>query len=407
MQKSNYQKLVKSLGFLSIGVLVFVVGAFAGSHESVAAKLFPTSVTASDETAPAADLAEFWKIWHLMEDRYPFAKDGPSNQERIYGAIQGMVGSYGDPYTVFFPPKEAKLFNEEVKGSFGGVGMEVGNRDGFITVIAPLKDSHAEKAGIKAGDIITEVDGKSTDDMDVDSAISLIRGDVGTSVTLKVLRVGEAEELSFTIVRAIVHLPVIDTKTVGNVFVISLYSFSADSTVKFKEALEAFNKSGKTRLVIDLRGNPGGYLDAAVDIASYFLPAGKTIVRESSGVENPEIVHQSKGFAEFSKKVKIVVLVDKGSASASEILAGALSEHGVAKLVGTTTYGKGSVQELIDLKGGSSVKITVAKWLTPKGVSISEKGIVPEIVVKEGPTKDAKTGVTKDPQLDAAIKAVQ
>lgn len=407
MPISTYKKIVRALGIIGLVVVVFIAGAYIGAQSSFTEKIFPTSVHASDSTAAQANLSEFWSIWNLIEQKYPFKKDEPTDKEKVYGAIAGLVASYDDPYTVFFPPKEAKLFNQEVKGSFGGVGMEVGLKDGIVTVVAPLKDSPAEKAGIHAGDIITEINDESTDGMDVDTAISLIRGDVGTSVTLTVVRQGESGLKEITIVRDIVKLPVIDTTTKGNVFIISLYSFSENSAALFKDALKKFNESDKRRLIIDLRGNPGGYLDSAVDIASYFLPAGKTIVRENSGTDKPEIVHQSKGTALLAKNPRMVILINGGSASASEILAGALSEHNVATLVGTKSFGKGSVQELVNLKDGSSVKITVAKWLTPNGVSISEKGIVPKIIIETKPSKDPKTGELSDPQLDAAIKALQ
>lgn len=393
-------------GGIIAALALFVLGAFAGTHPAFAHKLFPHRAIAS-ESGPQADLAEFWEVWNLMEKEYPFSKDAPTVQDRVYGAISGLVASYGDPYTTFFPPKEAKLFNDEVEGSFGGVGMEVGMRDGYITVIAPLKDSQAERAGIKAGDIISKIDDKKTDDMDVDTAISLIRGDIDTTVTLTVVRTGEKELLTIPIVRKIVNVPVIETKQVGDAFVISLYSFTRDSVSKFRDALQQFNESKSSKLIIDLRDNPGGYLDAAVGIASFFLPQGETVVRENNGGGQPEIVHQSKGYGKITNTIKIAILVNGGSASASEILAGALSEHGVAKLVGTTTFGKGSVQEVIDLSDKSSVKITVAKWFTPKGNSISEKGITPQVIVKEEPHKDPKTGAIIDPQLDAAIKALK
>ena len=406
MTKNAYHRLLYATGGILVLGAVFVLGAFARTHPAFAHKLFPHRAIAA-ESGPQADLAEFWEVWKLMEKEYPFSKDAPSVQDRVYGAISGLVSSYGDPYTTFFPPKEAKLFNDEVEGSFGGVGMEVGMRDGSITVIAPLKDSQAEHAGIKAGDIITAIDGKKTDGMDVDTAISLIRGDVDTTVTLTVLRSGEKELLTIPIVRKIVNLPIIETEQVGDAFVISLYSFTRDSVSKFRDALQQFNESKSSKFIIDLRDNPGGYLDAAVGIASFFLPQGETVVRENSGGGQPEIVHQSKGYGKITGNVKIAILVNGGSASASEILAGALSEHGIAKLVGTTTFGKGSVQEVIDLADKSSVKITVAKWFTPKGNSISEKGITPQIIVKEEPHKDSKTGKIVDPQLEAAIKALK
>ena len=401
----NYKKALRILGIVAVVAAVFVVGAFVGSTNKVSGFLNPASTVASDTTPSAtADLSEFWGVWNLMQKTYPFKDKVPTDKDAVYGAISGMVSSYGDPYTMFFPPKQAKLFNDQVKGSFGGIGAELGVKDGAITVIAPIKGSPAEAAGIKTGDIITEINGKKTDSLDIDTAISLIRGDIGTTVTLGVIHPNGNQIEKIIITRQVVNLPIIDTATHGDVFEISLYEFSQDSASLFKDALGKFQASGKQKLVIDLRGNPGGYLDAAVDIASYFLPSGVTVVQEDSGNNAPRVVHQSLGYTLLNPIPKIAILVNGGSASASEILSGALSEQGVATLVGTTTYGKGSVQQVTDLPDGSAVKITVAKWLTPKGVSISEKGITPQIIVKDTPTKDPKTGIVTDPQLDAAIK---
>ncbi|MDB4984562.1 MAG: ctpA [Patescibacteria group bacterium] len=401
----KYKKILRVIGIVALVVVVFGVGAFVGSTNKVSGFLNPASTVVADTTpSSTADLSEFWTVWNLMQKNYPFKEKVPAEKDKVYGAIAGMVASYGDPYTMFFPPKQAKLFNDEVRGSFGGIGAELGMKDKALTVIAPIKGSPAEAAGVKAGDIITDINGKKTDGLDIDTAISLIRGDIGTNVTLGLIHIDGKQIDHVTIKRQVVNLPVIDTAEHGDVYTISLYSFSEDSAKLFKDALTKFQVSGKQKLVIDLRGNPGGYLDAAVDIASYFLPSGATVVQEDSGGTAPRVVHQSRGYTLVSPLPKIVVLVDAGSASASEILAGALSEQGVATLLGTVTYGKGSVQELTELPDGSSVKITVAKWLTPKGVSISEKGITPQVIVKTPPTKDPKTGVITDPQLDAAIK---
>ncbi len=411
MSHQTYHRIIRWISILVVIVGVFVAGAYAGTKKPIA-RLFASAhqnlpANISSANLANVDLSEFWYVWNLMNARYPFTKQAPDSTDKVYGAISGLVSSYKDPYTVFFPPQEAKLFNDQVKGSFGGVGMEVGMKNGFVTVIAPIKDSPAEKAGIKAGDIVTEIDGKKTDLMDIDTAISMIRGEVGSKVTLGIARKGATEIQHITITRDTVKLPVLETAEKGNVFIISIYTFSENSAELFTEALEKFQASGKKRLVIDLRNNPGGYLESAVDIASYFLPSGATIVKENSGGDQPEVLHQSKGYTLLGSLPKIAILINGGSASASEILAGALSEHGVAKLVGTTSFGKGSVQEVVDLPDRSAVKITVAKWLTPKGVSISEKGITPSLTVEDKPVLDKKTGKYSDPQLDAAIKTVQ
>lgn len=405
--KKNYTNTLKGVGLFFLSVTLFVAGAFSGTKESLAHILTPHQVIATPatlDTEKKQDLTQFWYVWNLMQNKYPFAEKVPTDTHKIYGAIEGLVSSYKDPYTVFFSPQQAKLFSEQVKGSFGGVGIEVGIKNKMITVIAPIKDSAAYKAGIKSGDIITEINKKKTDGIDIDTAISMIRGDIGTVVNLGIARKGAGEIKYFEITRETVKIPVIDTIEKGDVFIINLYSFSENSAVLFKEALTKFSSSNKQKLIVDLRDNPGGYLDAAVDIGSYFLPSGKTIVRESTGTTNPESIHSSKGFSLLSKNPKMVILINGGSASASEILAGALSENKVAQLVGSTSFGKGSVQQVIDLSDGSSLKITVAKWLTPQGVSISEKGITPDVSVENVAILDKKTNKYSDPQMEAAIK---
>lgn len=401
---NNYQTMLKGTGMVILVLLVFVLGAFVGTRPSVSKLLTPNKTAHAALTAEGKDMSEFWYVWNLMQEKYPFVEKTPTDTERIHGAIAGMVSAYKDPYTVFFPPTQAKLFGDQVKGSFGGVGMEVGIKNNFITVVAPMKDSPAEKAGIKAGDIIAEINGKPTDDMNIDTAISLIRGDVGTKVDLALARVGATELKRFSIVRDIVKIPVLETSTKGDVFIISFYSFTEDSAELFTQALESFIASGKTKLIIDLRNNPGGYLDSAVNIASYFLPRGATVVKENAGNKESEIIHQSKGYTLLDKLPKTVILINGGSASASEILAGALSDFDKATLVGTQSFGKGSVQQVLPLDDGSALKITIAKWFTPNGVSISEKGITPDVKVTTEPVLDKKTNTYNDPVLEQALK---
>jgi carboxyl-terminal processing protease len=318
---------------------------------------------------------------------------------------------------VFFPPAEAKIFASQIAGNFEGVGMEVGNKDGKLVVVAPIKESPAEKAGMKTGDVILMIDGKESVSMPSDEAVQLIRGKAGTKVTLTVAREGVKAPIAITITRARIDLPTVKTQTKDEVaadgtssgsglrkdgiFVISLYSFSANSANLFRNALKEFINSGSHKLVLDLRGNPGGYLEAAVDMASWFLPSGATVVKEEFGKDKNANVYRSKGYDIFGDKLKMVILVDGGSASASEILAGALSENGVAKLVGQKTFGKGSVQELVPITSDTSLKVTVAKWLTPKGISISKHGIEPDYAV---PFTEEDAKAKKDPQMDKAVE---
>jgi carboxyl-terminal processing protease len=250
--------------------------------------------------------------------------------------------------------------------------------------------------------MILRIDDQSTEDMSVDEAVRLIRGEMGTEVHLTLFREGEEEYRDLTIVRDAIAIPTSKTEARGDVFIVTLYSFNAISEGEMQNALREFVKSKKEKLVLDLRGNPGGYLESAVSIASYFLPLGKTVVRESFGENLPEEVYRSLGreIREFTRE-NFVVLVDGGSASASEILAGALKEHAVATIIGAQTFGKGSVQELVELDGGASLKVTVARWLTPNGISISEGGLTPDIVVERTP--EDRTA-DKDPQLDKALE---
>lgn len=401
-----------SRSFLGVGLAVLLAASafFSGvqvgngSMESTPMQAGLFSFFTDRAASDRPDINEFWQVWDLLEEKYVSASSTKtvSDADRIEGAIKGLVKSYGDPYTVFLPPTDASMFEDDISGNFEGVGMEVGMRDGLVTVIAPLPNTPAAKAGIVAKDVIVEIDGKSTDGLNIDEAVRLIRGDKGTTVMLKLYREGEVGLLEIPVVRDDITIPTVDTDKKGDVFIISLYSFNAIAEQKIDEALQDYAKSGASKLIIDLRGNPGGFLQSAVAIASYFVPAGKTVVSENFGDGLQEEIYRSQGktLGTYMPK-EMLVLVDGGSASASEILAGALQEHGIAKLLGEQTFGKGSVQELLNLKDGSSLKVTVARWFTPNGVSISEGGLTPDIVVKRTPQQVVE-GV--DPQLEAALK---
>ena len=327
----------------------------------------------------------------------------PSDQEKIWGAINGLVSSLDDPYSIFLEPIESKMFGENVSGSFEGVGMEVGLRDGILTVISPLKDTPADRAGLLPGDMIIRIDGVQTYDLTLNEAVNIIRGPRGTVVTLNIVREEEEDTLEIDITRDKINIPVIDTRLQENgVFVIELYSFYETSLGLFEDAIREFKSTGSDKLILDLRNNPGGYLDTSVDIAGVFLPTGKLVARENFGEDKKENEHRTRGnFLLKDYDFDMVILINKGSASASEILAGALSEYGIATLVGEQSFGKGSVQELIDFNDGTSLKITIARWLTPNGLSISEEGLTPDKEI-EMTLDDLKEG--KDPQLDAAVE---
>ncbi len=381
-------------------VVVFGLGVTVGSYNSPA---IDKVLLKNKETAVStnADFETFWDTWNLINEKHPGAGD-VSDQEKIYGAISGLVGSLNDPYSVFFKPDEAKAFEEEISGNFSGIGIEVGMKEKVLTVIAPLKDTPAYRAGIKSGDKILKINETVTSDLSIDRAIKLMRGEKGTAVNLTLFHEGDSEPREVKIIRDTINIPTLDTELrKDGIFVIRLYMFSENSASLFRKAMQQFTESGSDKLILDLRGNPGGYLAAAVDMASWFLPEGKVVVTEDYGSsEDPEI-YRSRGYDLFSDKLKFLILIDGGSASASEIVAGALRDHGKAKLVGANSFGKGSVQETIDLTGNTLLKITRAKWLTPNGATIAEIGLKPDYEVEF--TK-ADFEAKRDPQMDKAVE---
>lgn len=406
------KQLTKKLAIRSIAVGSFIFAIFAVGFllgNATGSKSFADQgVTLTAVTPINGDLLA--KVQQNISEKFIFWKSSstlPTAKDFEYGMISGYVASYKDPYTVFFPPKEAKNFAENVKGSFGGVGMNVGMKDGNIVVIAPLKDSPAMKAGIKAGDIITAVDGKNMLGQSSEEAVNLIRGELDKPVTITVLHQGAKAVTDITIIRKEIKIPTLDTEKKSGVFVIHLYNFSAESPDLFRNALNEFVKAKSPYLILDLRGNPGGYLEAAVNMASYFLKEGQVVVSERQGKNETVVNHRSSGLAGLPANMKMVVMVDGGSASASEILAGALKDHGIAKVVGIKSFGKGSVQELINYDDGSSLKVTIAKWYTPNGVNISESGIKPDIEVAVATTTPKGYKGTYDSQLLKAIEVVK
>lgn len=390
--------------FAVVLVIGFAGGMQVGAGSNSALANVPFIGDALDATPdPDANFNDFWKAYNILNERFVQTRASstiPTTKEKLYGAIAGMTASFGDPYTVYMPPEQAKTFQESISGEFGGVGMEVGVRDGLLTVIAPLKGTPAYRAGILAGDGIITIDGKSTEGMSTDAAVKLIRGKKGTSVTFKMLREGDI--LDITVVRDTIAAPTIDQKydAENGIYSIAIYEFTATSAGLFDKALAEFRKSGARKLIIDVRGDPGGYLDAAVSMASHFLPQGTTIVTEDYKGKRENVVHRSRGTGGVPQNLEVVVLMDKGSASASEILAGALKDNNVATLIGTRSFGKGSVQELVEL-GDGALKVTIARWLTPSGNSISDGGLKPDVEV-ERTAADFKEG--KDPQKDRAIE---
>ena len=381
--------------------LSFIWGMYVGDHNRPEIDKVMSISNKETQVTTKADFTPFWKVWNTINEKYPSANK-VTDQERVYGAISGLMGSLNDPYSVFFGPDEAKSFEEEIAGNFTGIGMEVGIKDKVLTVIAPLKGTPAYKANIKPGDKILKIDKTITSGLTIEKAIKLIRGEKGTIVTLTIFREGDKQPNEIKIVRDIINIPTLDTEfRPDGIFVIKLYSFSANSADLFRDAIKECANSGSDKSLLDLRGNPGGYLDAAVDMASWFLPSGKTVVSEDYGNNKAPEVYRSRGYNVFNDKLKFVILIDSGSASASEIVAGAMQDNGRAKLVGSQSYGKGSVQETEKITPDTLLKITVAKWLTPNGTSISEKGLTPDYPV-EITKKDLES--KRDPQMNKAVE---
>lgn len=390
---------------LLVLVAVFFVGMRYGEYRVRPSDYVEGVYNINASTTDPVNFEPFWKAWNIINEKYAESGTTTPTQDKVWGAIKGLADSLGDPYSVFLPPEEREVFEEMISGTFSGVGMEIGEREEVLTVIAPLKGTPAERAGIRAGDMILKIDETPTNDLSVDEAVFRIRGKRGTTVTLTIFRDGEDEPRIVAIVRDTIIVPTLATELrEDGIFVISLYNFDANSVEAFADAMEEFDLSQSDKLIVDLRGNPGGFLDAAVAIASFFLDEGEVVVREAYDREADERVHRSRDYRFITRPFHLVILVDKGSASASEILAGALRENDVATLVGEQTFGKGSVQELIPITRDTSLKLTVAQWLTPEGISISEAGLMPDYVV-ERTAEDFAEG--RDPQLERAVELLR
>jgi len=403
MNLTSATKRIVLAVILSVIILaaVFSAGVFIGFERKAALERVSGVASQATGKPEEVDFSLFWEVWMRLKEKY-VDRSQIDSQKQVWGAISGMVRSLGDPYTNFLPPEDTKQFHEDLSGEFGGIGAELGIRKEVLTVITPLKNSPAERSGLKAGDKIIKVDDTVTTGLALEGAVRLIRGEKGTSVKLSVLRNGdEAHEL--TIVRDTIVVPTIETKELGDkIFYMRLFSFNASSPQVFRGGVSEFLQSKNTKMVLDLRGNAGGFLNAAVDIASWFLKPGEIVAREKYG-DGSEDNYRSIG-RRLLEDVPTVVLIDQGSASASEILAGALRDIRGIKLVGQKSFGKGSVQELIELDDGASLKVTIAKWLTPSGKTIDGEGLEPDIKVE---IKKEDTDEGKDPQLDKAVEVLK
>lgn len=348
------------------------------------------------------DFSLFWDAWKIIQEKFA-DRANLNKKEMVYGAIEGMVKSLKDPYTVFMEPQESKQFQDDVSGSFSGIGAEIGIRRDMLTVISPLEDSPAQKSGLRAGDRILKINETVTSDLTVNEAVSMIRGPKGTIVKLTISRATEDEIKEISITRDDIKIPTIKLELKNEkIAYIQLFNFGQTAPAEFRNKVMEILRSPADRIILDLRNNPGGYLEVAQDLTGWFVDTGSVVAIEDfgNGVEPRE--YRSSGNSVL-KNIPLVVLINEGSASASEIMAGALRDLRKVKLIGVKSFGKGSVQELASLREGASLKVTIAKWLTPSKKSIMNEGLEPDIKVEI--TKDDIENM-KDPQLEKAMEVI-
>jgi len=425
MKTLPFSKIRTIVLAIAVCILIGGIGYRLGERNAFSK---PTLQNASivNQDAPASlrvDFSLFWDVWQRLKLYYVDSATIDS-QKMVYGAISGMVASLGDPFTTFFTPKENQQFKEDIGGSFQGIGAQLELLDAKVIIQTPLKGSPAEKAGLKPMDWIVKVDGTETTGWTLQQAVDKIRGKKGTPVTLTILHEKSSAPIDVSIVRDEILLPSVDSwikspgeikeisgivpqpryitnsKNIGYLMLSRFGDRTNDEWVKAVDSIVAAISAGNVAgLVFDLRNNPGGYLDGAVFIASEFIKRGVVVTQTNSDGTKEALQVNRKGKL---LDIPMVVLINKGSASAAEIVAGALKDYKRATIVGETSFGKGSVQTPQDLAGGASVHITTGKWLLPNGDWINKKGITPDIEVK----LDGTSIATQDAQLAKAIEVL-
>lgn len=404
----NLNKLTKILLILSLAVFLFGSGYKLGEYKTSVSKIerpLYNILNAQSQNPKNLDFSLFWQVWDKLEQKF-VEKQKLDPQKMFFGAIKGMVASLEDPYTFFLTPEENQQSKNDLEGKFQGIGAQLGLKDNRIIIIAPLKDSPAEKAGVKSGDIITKVDGKSTEKWTLPQAVSKIRGPKGTKVKLTLIR--QEKEFELEIVRDEIKVPSVELTYEKNVAILKLSRFGDDTNDEWDKAIFEINKKWKDKkisgLILDLRDNPGGYLQGSVYIASEFLPLNSLVVTQQYKNGSAEKYYVTRRGNLLD--IPLVILINKGTASASEIVAGALRDYQRAKLIGEKSFGKGSIQEALDLKNNAGLHVTVAKWILPKGEWINNRGIEPKIKV-ENKIKEGNTLTREeDLQLEKAIKEI-
>lgn len=405
--KIFFKKITNVFFILAVGIFIFSSGFRLGESYTKRKLIQINQSTALNKNQINFPL--FWDVWEKLEKKY-VDKNKIDPKKMFYGAIKGMVASVEDPYTFFLTPDENKQAKQDLEGKFEGIGAQLGLKNNRVTVIAPLKNSPAEKAGVKSGDFINQVDDQPTKNWTLTQTVSKIRGKKGTKVKLTLERNGK--ELTLTIVRDEINVPSLElsyeTKNNKKIALIKIIQFGDKTYDEWNKAVNEIRKKWEKKevngLILDLRDNPGGYLDGAVYLAEEFLPLGKLIVKqESTTIKSKNYYVLRHGQL---KDIPLVIIINKGSASASEILAGSLRDHKRAKLVGEKTFGKGSVQEALDLDEGAGLHLTVAKWVLPNGDWINNKGIEPEIKVELKLDEENTLTRENDKQLDKALEVI-
>ncbi len=394
VKEEKNKKLQKNTSKRSVFLIVstiIVLTAFGSGY------FFGLQRTSFQSQPSNVDLKLFWETWNKVKEK---ATENVSEEKMLEGAISGMMSSLGDPYTVYFNKEENKRFKEDIQGEFGGIGIEIVQKNGFPTVVAPLAGSPAEKSGLKSGDIITEVDGQKTSDLGFEETINKIRGPKDTKVKLTINRESKAEPLTFEVTRDIIVVKSVEYRVIEKdgkkIGYIKIKQFGDDTDALFNKAALEIKKQNLSGIILDLRNNPGGYLESAVSVSSVFIEEGVVVTEKGKNLNKD---YRATGGALLGQ-YKTVVLVNGGSASASEIVAGALKDRIGSKIVGQKTFGKGSVQELVELSDGSAAKITVAKWFTPNGTQINNEGIKPDFELENG------EDINIDNQLEKAQESV-
>lgn len=411
--KNSYMIFFKKINgsTILIALLTFIVGWQLGHRDlSLQWENFRPQVSLKNQQPPLGkekiDFKLFWDTWDLVSREY-VDKKAIDPQKMYYGAITGMVQALGDPYTVFLPPESQKSTKEELGGSFEGVGIQLGfNKDKRLVVIAPLKGTPAEKMGIKAGDMILKINNQDSTGLSLPEAVNLIRGPKGSKVDLEIYREDDDKPTQVSLQRDTIIVKSVEfeeknTPSGKKVAYIKLSRFGERTFQEWNQVVSDALASGPSGIVLDLRNNPGGFLDGAVYIGSEFLDGGDVVLQENAQGEKQHFKVNRPGKL---LKLPLVVLINKGSASASEIVAGAIQDRKRGKLIGEQSFGKGTIQESQDLPGGTGIHITTAKWLTPNERWIHNTGLTPDIKVEI--TSEQAKDQTKDPQLDEALKVL-